>query len=237
MNSIIAERRVRTALSKEVPPAADIVYQIGEELLFHSEKEKEWIGPFIVTGISGRMITIISSESSNEPKKEILVNKFQIKPFFQEVNFMHNILQFRTKQSEMTKPLYRAFITEVIYPEDPRTDKFGPAKKKELEGLIKRGTWKVVLKEEVPDDANILGSRFVLTIKDTGNEIEIWKARFVVQGHREKMKNSLVHDIATIKNKSVRLLIALAAIFGFRLFSTDISQSYLKSAEALIRDV
>ena len=69
MNSIIAERRVRTALSKEVPPAADIVYQIGEEVLFHSEKEKEWIGPFIVTGISGRMITIVSSESSNEPKK------------------------------------------------------------------------------------------------------------------------------------------------------------------------
>ena len=69
MNSIIAERRVRTALSKEVPPAADIVYQIGEELLFHSEKEKEWIGPFIFTGISGRMITIVSSESSNEPKK------------------------------------------------------------------------------------------------------------------------------------------------------------------------
>ena len=68
------------------------------------------------------MIKVVSSESSNESKKEILVNKSQIKPFFQEVNLMHKNLQFRTKLSEMAKLLYREFITAVIYPEDPRTD-------------------------------------------------------------------------------------------------------------------
>ena len=73
----------------------------------------------------------------------------------------------------MPKPLYRAFITEVIYLEYPRTDNFGLDKRKELEGLIKRDIWKVVLKEEVPDDVKIPKRRLVLTYKDAGTGSEI----------------------------------------------------------------
>lgn len=44
----------------------------------------------------------------------------------------------------------------------------------------------MVLKEDLDKDANMLGGHFVLTIKKKGTESEVFKARFVVQGHLDK---------------------------------------------------
>jgi hypothetical protein len=108
---------------------------------------------------------------------------------------------------------------------------FDEAKRKEIQGLIDRATWRVVAKEEVSDSANILGGRFFLAIKDAGTDKEVWKARFVVQGYRDHLKISLVHDTATYRQHSSRVLVGLAAIFDINLFSTDTTQAYLQSAE------
>lgn len=134
-------------------------------------------------------------------------------------------------------PAYVVHLSEVIQPRDPRAALFNDAKRKDIEGLISRGTWKVVLRDEVPDNANVAGSRFVPTIKDGGTSQEIYKARYVVQGYRDKLKTSLVHDSATSKHTSTKVLVGLAAIFGFRLFSTDVTQAYLQSADKLVRDI
>lgn len=65
---------------------------------------------------------------------------------------------------------------------------------KELEGLFKSGTWKILCSEDVTDNADILGGRFVVQIKDEGTYKKIWKASFLVQGYKDRMKQSLVHD-------------------------------------------
>lgn len=76
-----------------------------------------------------------------------------------------------------------------------------------------------------------------MTIKDGGTNRKVWKARFVVQGHRDKMKNSLVHDILVSRQYSVKILVELASSLGFQIFSTDVTQAYLQSSESLQRDI
>jgi Reverse transcriptase (RNA-dependent DNA polymerase) len=90
---------------------------------------------------------------------------------------------------------------------------------------------------EMPAGANLMSGRFVLAIKNISTNEEMFKARFVLKGYREKLKTRLVHDETTSRISSARLLVGLAAVFGFRLFSVDVTQAYLQSALKLMRDV
>ncbi len=228
MNSIVAERRVLAAVTRDVPPATDRTYKLGEDVLVYSEKEKEWLGPFIVVDVTGRLVTVQSENGQSRQQ----FSTSQIKPFYQE----YNNLEFFQSNDDSTE-LFEVHITEVIHPGDPREKMFEEAIKKEIDGLVKNGTWRVVCYDETPKDACVLSGRFVLAIKDEGTGKEIWKARFVVQGHRDKLKKYLVHEISVVKQQGIKMLIGIASIFGFRIFSSDVIQSYIQSLEKLQRKI
>lgn len=59
-------------------------------------------------------------------------------------------------------PEYAVNISEIIGNNDPPAVMFDEAKGKEIQGLIERGTWKVVLKDKMSEDANVIEGRFVL---------------------------------------------------------------------------
>ncbi|PXF47154.1 hypothetical protein BWQ96_03096 [Gracilariopsis chorda] len=63
---------------------------------------------------------------------------------------------------------YGIMITEFIPFGDKRNKdpRFLLAIRKELDGILKRVTWKVVYTEELPSDANVIGGRFVLYIQN-----------------------------------------------------------------------
>jgi hypothetical protein len=237
MNSIIAERRIQTALQKAIPAASLNTFDIGDEVLVYREKTDLWEGPYKISALDDKIVTIsIKNEakrfSIHQVKKYIAGN--MPSSFPTEIETM---LSSMSRGEPMKDTVSKSYISEIIKDGDPRIPMFAEAKTKEIQGLLDRGTFEIVEKGMIPDGANILGGRFVLALKDEGTEQEIWKARFVVQGYRDKMKTSLVHDAATSKQYSSRILVGLAAIFGFRLFSTDVTQAYLQSSEPLRRDV
>jgi hypothetical protein len=79
----------------------------------------------------------------------------------------------------ISKHIYSTNITEIIDKKDPRAHdpRMEAAKRKKIQGLLKRGTFKYILKREIPDGANVLGGRYVLSIKDTATNWKVWKTR------------------------------------------------------------
>lgn len=84
----------------------------------------------------------------------------------------------------------RIFITEVLHPADRRghSGMLDEAKAREVAGLAERGVHEIVCRKDIPDDANVLGGRFVLAIKNAHSKEQTYKARFVVQGHTDVEK-------------------------------------------------
>jgi len=130
-------------------------------------------------------------------------------------------------------------LTSVVPSQDPRisTTKFREAALKEVDGLRARGTFTAVREAELPRGANIIGGRFVYTLKNVNTKEEFAKARFVAQGYRDQAKWFVVHNLATMRQRSTRLLASTAANMHWRLFAHDITQAYLQSRDVFSRQL
>ena len=54
---------------------------------------------------------------------------------------------------------------------------------------------------------------------------------------RDKLKDLIVHSTATLQPQSVPMLLAIAAIFGFDIWTADMTQAYLQASEPIGRDI
>ena len=144
-----------------------------------------------------------------------------------------------TKTSDSSDVATHGYLTEVVNTDDPRADSqlFEVAKAEEINGLRKRKTWRVMSQKDHPERANVLSGRFVLTLQNVGTKEEKAKARNVSQGHRDKQKRKMVHNVTSLRQSSTRLIVSVAAVKGFRIFPHDVTQAYLQSDEKLTRQL
>ena len=264
---IVNQIRARRTLRMAVPPAADRHYAIGDLVYVWREKEKGYTGPFNVISVSSdnSQITVDDRDDPNggifscdcirpAPHPEDVLfseiaplieahlseaalaarNRTRRIPYADEICFTSS--SYGIEHSEGSFPVY---VSEVVSPADPRADsrKFVEAKSKELSNLLQRGTFKIVLKEEVPQDCNVMSSRIVLTIKDKDTDEERYKARFVVRGFNDKLKEVMVHQSPNLSQDGTRMLFCLASILGFEIWSVDVSQAFIQSASDNMRPV
>jgi hypothetical protein len=93
--------------------------------------------------------------------------------------------------------------------------------------IIDRGTFKLAF---LPDTdvllEKILPSKFVQAIKHEDGR-DIYKARLCLGGHREFLKFRVMHIATTLSQLATRIILALASISSFNLWTTDYMSSLL----------
>ena len=113
------------------------------------------------------------------------------------------------------------FHTEIILPTDHRCKRLDTANCQEIMGLIDKGTFRIILREDAEQNPNIILSRYVLSIKHRDGT-EKRKGRCVLGGHQDRMRNSLAQNSTTLRHFSVRLVLALATLLGLDICSCDV---------------
>ena len=110
---------------------------------------------------------------------------------------------------------------------------FDQAKPEDIDKLIRMGTYKVVPESSIEADGAVLRSCFVLTIKNSDEESEYFKARLVILCHLDPDKPRVVNETPTVNKSSIKTVLTLIASFGFKLFSRDTSLAFLQSKDEL----
>jgi hypothetical protein len=186
MNSAVAAERISKALKSQVPPAADRLLRIGDEVMVYRETDRIWYSGYTVTSFLGKQVQVIDRLGEEKhfslhqvkrapPHKHASTESIQIlnKPTSYGIHYMTR--KFRSEQHlEEKMPLYATYVSEMITKSDPRyrSPEVQASMRKEIEGIVEKGTWAVTVRSKMPDNANLLNGRYVITIKDIGTERE-----------------------------------------------------------------
>ena len=200
MSKQVAKARLSTARKSNVPTASDSEVKAGDKVLVYREEPREWLGPYLVLSCDQKQVVVDIDETRkpysidkvkmyNEPVPEAPVTTIAFQATVPQSSELGSILDdiiggnvFFTKRREniereiqsehITDRTVKVLLTDVLKPGDPREDtqEFDDAKQKEIDGLLARGTFCPVRREEIPENANILGGRFACTLKNVGTE-------------------------------------------------------------------
>jgi hypothetical protein len=113
------------------------------------------------------------------------------------------------------------------------------SRRKELNGLLDKGVFKIVGSDVVPEGTRVFGSRFVDEIKNKGTEKAFEKSRLVVKAFNDHGKELVLTQSPTIQRMSQRIILALTPMLqakGLSLYLRDISQAYVQSTTEINRN-
>lgn len=150
-----------------------------------------------------------------------------------------NICQLIRRLSSLDKNLPpNVLLMEVLKSNDRRgtSGEFDMTISDEIVGLLKRRAFRVVVRQEVDCTGDVLGGRFFLAIKNKDTDKEMFQAPYYVQGHLDR-ENWLIHNSTTLSQQAIRLLVSIAKIFGFEIWSEDMNQEFLQGVERILRKV
>jgi hypothetical protein len=154
MRKLMAKAKVARALKRAVPPGADQFYAVGDRVLVFREEPEGFTGPFRIEHVDHKTIYI---RDGNQTKA---FSRAQVKPYREITHHREAATEVVAKiGSAVAQDFQTTYVTEVLSPNDQRSNdpKMNQAKKREIKGLLERGTFRIILKSEIPQGANVLG--------------------------------------------------------------------------------
>lgn len=236
--------RMNKALKHVVSKALQQINKTGDQVLAWREnivnsKNGEWTGPFEVEEIDKAAKLAYIRDTTNSPDRTF--NVAQVKPYYAPDNLAFVLIAevfdyFKQHWSPSNEE--EIFATEIISNNEARSPPqvMNEAKRKEVRCLLKRRTFKTVLKEDFSADGNGIPGHFVLTIKpNLAGKIK-HKASFYVGVHQDKLKDLMVYSIQTLQAQSICLLLAIYVSYEFVIWTTDLREAYLQPSIFLLRE-
>ena len=200
MERHMASVRLTRALKHKAPSTADIPFEVGDKVLVLREKIvnnriAEWVGSFTVESFDPRRKVVhVRDVTVRQAKpfgfaqvKRYLSPAETSQSFFTELHEILSAFKSANEQDDI-------HLTEILQGDGPRANsrEMSEAKRKEIKGLLDRSTFKIILREDIPPDGNVLPRRFVLAVKSTEDGQVKFKARYVIGGNRDKLKGFMV---------------------------------------------
>lgn len=118
-------------------------------------------------------------------------------------------------------------FVHVLKLDDPRANQADllAAKRKKVEGLKAQQIWTVFRTENLSTDVNVVGGTFVHTLKIYLALEEPGKISCDIQGFDDLLIDLVAHDVTSLRQPSIRLILSIAYVYNMLIFSHDVTQS------------
>jgi hypothetical protein len=114
---------------------------------------------------------------------------------------------------------------------------FENSRRKEINDLLKRRVFELIIIEAVSRDVRIFNFRFVDEIKHSSTSDAYEKFRLVIQAYNDQDKTLILTQSSIIQRMSQRIILVLTACtFDCHLYLRDIIQAYVQSKISLNRE-
>jgi hypothetical protein len=167
-------------------------------------------------------------------------------------SFDHQTLKlFAITRSSRTRRLslrYQNFVDIIVFLQDDDSDSnqfedfslsiftFMKSRRKEINDLLKKRVFELIIIDVVLRDVRIFNFRFVDEIEHSGIADVYERFRLVIQTYNDHDKTLMLTQSSTIQRMSQRIILALTAIIKHNLYLRDIIQAYVKSKISLNKE-
>lgn len=99
----------------------------------------------------------------------------------------------------------------------------------EINELLLRKAFESVKQKHIILHPNLLGVRFIPEIKEQGTPNERYRARFIIQAHKDKEKDLIITTSRKVRHCNIRHMSCIVAMVpSHNIWLQDVNQAYIK---------